>query len=481
MTQPLPVEAERLDRYEILAELASGGMATVYLGRLPGAGGFERLVAIKRLHPHLERDTSFVSMFLDEARIAARIRHPNVVSTLEIGTAERGYFLVMDYVEGPTLSRLLSKAAQVGDRIPTKVALRILHDTLSGLHAAHELTDEQGKPLHIVHRDVSPQNVLIGTDGTSRITDFGVARAMNRLSHTSTGQLKGKLGYMAPEQARGEEVDRRADLFAAGIMLWEVLAGRRLFKGRSETDAETLHRVLQMEIPPVATQNPDVTAALDAVLLRALDRDLSRRFATAADFVDALEAAAGPLIGSTRDVAKYLEATVGQELAERRAAVRTMSALVMGEHSVPNVPRLVPSSVSSATLSVPQLTRSGPVSVVMQQPPPKSNAVVIGVLAGALIVALGGVGLLLMLRRDTPPPVAAATPPTTSSAPSATAPAPSADAPSSAAAPAISSTAPTTPSAPKAGGGPWKGPAGGPPPGPKPGGDDGLSVNPYRP
>ena len=218
-------EAERrLDRFELIAELAAGGMATVYLARLSGAGGFQRFVAIKRLHPHLANDQEFVQMFLDEARLAARLHHPNVVPILEIGESPQGYYLVMEYVEGDTLARLLARAAGQGQRLPTPIALRILIDSMAGLHGAHELRDDRGSLLGLVHRDVSPQNVLVGIDGVSRITDFGVARAASRISATRVGQLKGKLAYMAPEQATGADIDRRADVFSAGVMIWETLA-----------------------------------------------------------------------------------------------------------------------------------------------------------------------------------------------------------------------------------------------------------------
>ncbi len=256
-------------------------MATVYLGRISGAGGFQRFVGIKRLHPHLAREAEFIQMFLDEARLAARIHHPNVVPILEIGTGEQGYYIVMEYVEGGTLAQLISRSARAGRRLPVHVASRILVDVLAGLHAAHELADDDGKPLGIVHRDVSPQNILIGVDGSARLTDFGVARATSTFSTTRTGQLKGKLAYMAPEQARAaKDIDRRADVFAAGVVLWEALEGRRLFKGDGEVD--TLHKVLNDPIPRLRDTVPSVPAELEAVLEGALDRDRTQRFATAA-------------------------------------------------------------------------------------------------------------------------------------------------------------------------------------------------------
>jgi len=315
-------EGERLDRFELVAELASGGMATVYLARLSGVAGFQRLVAIKRLHPHLANEPDFIEMFLDEARLAARIHHPNVVPIQEVGESGSGYYLVMDYVEGDTLARLLARAAQTNTRIPWGVTIRILLDTLAGLHAAHELTDDLGQPLAIVHRDVSPQNILVGSDGIARIADFGVARAASRLSTTRSGQLKGKLAYMAPEQARGAAIDRRADLFSCGIVLWEALALKRLFKGDGE--AATLNRVLFDPIAPPSTHQADIPASLEAVCMRALARDPDQRFATAEAFADELEREARGLscVGSVRDVAACVEEVFGSDLVQQRDAVR---------------------------------------------------------------------------------------------------------------------------------------------------------------
>jgi serine/threonine-protein kinase len=393
----------------------------------------------------------------------------------------------MDYIEGTTLARVLSKLGQARTRMPMRVALRVLHDALAGLHAAHELRSEDGKLLGLVHRDVSPQNVLIGLDGTSRITDFGVARAASRISTTRAGQLKGKLGYMSPEQASGEDVDRRSDVFAAGVLMWETLTGKRLFRGKTETDAETLSRVLNSDIPRVRTVNADVSEALDAVCARALERDIAVRYSSCAEMIDALEAAAKGEIGSPREVAKLLESVVGKEVEDRREAIRNIGSGVAAFQNdvVTNtgvgVPRLVPSSVSSASMSVAtgvSGVTSGPVSVVMTAPPSKAP-VAIGVLAGLLIVAVGGMGVLIFLLRSAPPPatpqpnlpatsapaVTVTAPPSASAAPSETPPVP-----------AASSAAPAAVPLPINGkGGPAAGPATG-----KPKGGDGLSTNPYR-
>lgn len=315
-----------LGRYELIAELASGGMATVFLARRSGVGGFQRLVAIKRLHPHLARDPEFIQMFMDEARVAARIHHPNVVPIVDIETNDDDgtFYLVMEYVEGDTAARLLAKSHQAGRRIPASVTVRIVLDVLAGLHRAHELTDDEGNPLEIVHRDVSPQNVLVGVDGTARITDFGVARAASRLSTTRTGQLKGKLAYMAPEQARGSRarVDRRADLFAVGILLWEMLAAKRLFRG--DGDAETLTKILYDPIPSLRSVVPTAPPALDALCAKVLSREAEDRHGSAAELAEELErlARSGGYLAGPKDVAAHVELVLGADLAAQREALR---------------------------------------------------------------------------------------------------------------------------------------------------------------
>jgi eukaryotic-like serine/threonine-protein kinase len=352
-------------------------MATVFLARLSGMAGFQRLYAIKRLHPHLQRETEFVDMFLDEARLAARIHHPHVVPILEIGQSG-GYYLVMEYIEGDTAARLFGRCAQHEKRVPWNVGVRIILDTLSGLHAAHEVKDDAGRPLEVVHRDVSPQNVLLAIDGTSRLTDFGVARAASRMATTRSGHLKGKLAYMAPEQARGEAIDRRADVFAAGVMFWELLTFHRLFK--SEGEAETLNRLLYLPIPTAREIDPGVPVELEQVVMRALARDPAQRYSSAREMGDALEAAAQRcgMLGTSRDVADLLTAVLGTELDAQREAVRQwMNRSEPNEgrrrSSVPAAPapRTNPpvSSVSSAVIQVP--------------PPPSSAEAVVGPRASA--------------------------------------------------------------------------------------------------
>ncbi len=309
-----------LGRYELLHEIATGGMATVYLGRARGVAGFERVVAIKCCHPHLRGDEEFATMFLDEARLAARIHHPNVVSTLDVGD-EEALYLVMEYIEGDRLSGLIKAAAKKGEVIPLPIAARIMADVLSGLHAAHELTDPHGKPLSIVHRDVSPQNVLVGIDGAARITDFGIAKAEARATVTRDGQVKGKMSYMAPEQLGSSNVTRRADIYSAGIVFWESLTGRRLF--RAETDVETLNMVLHGVVPKPSKVVESLPPELDAIVQKALERDPEKRYATAADFAEALENAPFK-IATGRAVSAYIHEQLGAAIEARRDLVRKL-------------------------------------------------------------------------------------------------------------------------------------------------------------
>ena len=316
-------EHQVLDRYQLIGEIASGGMASVFLARLPGVAGFQRLVAIKRLHPHLAKEREFVEMFLDEARLAASIHHRNVVPILEIGTSTGGYYLVMEFIEGVTLARLMTQAAVLREPVPRPILLRIVIDTLSGLHAAHELTDDTGDLMGVVHRDCSPQNILVGQDGCSRITDFGIARASSRLHNTREGAMKGKLAYMAPEQTQGDQFDRRADLFSMAVVLWEVLSLRRLFK--SKTEAQTLRRLLHDPIPSLSEVVPDLHPALVALCDQGLARDPAQRFQSAEGMADAVEAAAteaGETIATERKVEAQMKKRYGEDFSDQRDALR---------------------------------------------------------------------------------------------------------------------------------------------------------------
>jgi serine/threonine protein kinase len=413
---------ERVDRYELIGEIASGGMATVYLARLSGVGGFRRFVAMKRLHPHLAKEADFVQMFLDEARLAAGIHHPNVVPILEVGASPVGYYLVMEYIEGDTLARLLARAAGRGLRLPLAISLRVMLDALQGLHAAHELRNDQGDLIGLVHRDVSPQNILVGIDGVARITDFGVARAETRLSGTRVGQLKGKLAYMSPEQAAGEEgLDRRADVFSSAIVIWETLAGKRLFK--ADNEAATLSRVVNHPIPELKSIVHQMSGELSAAVMRGLERVPDRRYPTCAAFAEAIEAAAHGRdgIASSRDLAKYVKEVLGDEVEQQREAVRAW--LAQSEPSQVNMSQFVPPPASPSSVSVAAMSMPSPaapfgtpdtgVSGVMQ---PQRSRWPLAMLVLLLLGAAGGGGFYFARARKPVASVAAPPPPATQTA-----------------------------------------------------------------
>ncbi|MDB4994750.1 MAG: Serine/threonine protein kinase [Myxococcaceae bacterium] len=299
-------------------------MATVYVARQVGAAGFERLVVVKRVHRHLLENASFTDMFLDEARVASMIHHPNVVPVVDVVEAEGELFLVMNYIDSATVAKLRHAAGKSKQRIPPAIAARIVADALAGLHAAHEAVDMQGAPLDVVHRDVSPQNIIVGADGVGRLIDFGIAKAQRRITETQTGSLKGKYGYMSPEQSTGKDLDRRSDVFAMGVVLYEMLTNERLFA--SDNEFETIRRIAEAPITNPSIKVNAVPAALDAVVQKALARPVDQRYANAAEFLDALTAAITP--ASHREVAAFMTTHVGAQLQERR---ETLRALLAGE------------------------------------------------------------------------------------------------------------------------------------------------------
>jgi serine/threonine-protein kinase len=352
-----------IGRYAIFDPIASGGMASVHLGRLMGAAGFSRTVAIKRLHENLAADPEFVAMFLDEARIVARVRHPNVVPTLDVVASDRELLLVMEYIVGESLSLLLKRARAAKEQPPIPILVDVMASVLNGLHAAHEATDEKGEPLNIVHRDVSPQNILVGVDGVARVLDFGVAKAVGRMHHTRTGEVKGKIRYMAPEQVHGKEVTSAADVYSASIVLWEALAGQRLFSG--DTDAEVLYRVLQGCSDPPSRFRQDVPAALDQIVLRGLEKDPANRFPTAKAMANALEAAVEPVTRGR--VSAWVLASAGEDIRHRRdrlAEVESGAYLIPGAARASSpplrlpIPIVPPGASDSSTITTAGQTRS---------------------------------------------------------------------------------------------------------------------------
>ncbi len=320
-----PARGGKLGRaggYELVLELAAGGMASVFLAYAVDGRAVNPLVAVKRPHRHLASDKQFLSMLLDEARLASLIDHENVVKVRELGFHAGEPFIVMDYVEGASLSELRKELAAAERTLDPRVAVRIVLDALAGLHAAHEMRDESGKPLGIVHRDVSPHNVLIGCDGRARLTDFGIAKAEDRLQTTRTHEVKGKLAYLAPERIDKRRLcTKQSDVFSMAVVLWECIAGRRLFRGEEAVD--TLQEVMHAPIPRLRQIGATLPPALDEVIARGLSRDLDRRFATAAEFAEAIERSAGRAnAGDSADVARMIETIFGPRLALRHEQIR---------------------------------------------------------------------------------------------------------------------------------------------------------------
>jgi serine/threonine-protein kinase len=309
-----------IGRYVLFGEIASGGMAAVHFGRLVGPAGFARPVAIKRLHAQFARDPTFVTMLLDEGRLAARIQHPNVVPTLDVVTHGDEVFIVLEYIPGVSLAHLSRSVRRSAMHIPPIIGASIVAGMLQGLHAAHEAKDEQGEFLELVHRDVSPQNALVGGDGVPRLIDFGIAKAASRLQTTQDHALKGKLAYMAPEQIRGEPVTRRTDVYSASVMLWETLTSQRLFE--ADNEANLLAKLLTYDPPPPSAVRPDIPPSLDRTVLRGLERDPSRRYGSAREMAAHIQACIG--VASPMEIGDWLERTAGEELREQAARIEAM-------------------------------------------------------------------------------------------------------------------------------------------------------------
>jgi serine/threonine-protein kinase len=307
----------------------------VHFGRFNAGAGFARTVAIKRMHPSLAKDPEFVAMFIDEARLAARIRHANVVEIIDVVSLDQELLLVMDYVPGEALSRLISTCVERGERIPERIALAIVCDLLHGLHAVHQAKDERGQPLGIVHRDISPQNVLVGVDGMSRVHDFGTAKAKGRIAQTRDGQIKGKLPYMAPEQVRGDVLDARCDVYAAAAVLWELLTLERFIQGDSKE--AMLRAILQRSVPSLRQAAPDTSSQLEAIVSRALSADPRDRFPTVRDMAIALEIAAPA--ARAREVGDWAQNMAKDSLAQQ---ARTLSAIECAAAATDSLPERAP-------------------------------------------------------------------------------------------------------------------------------------------
>jgi eukaryotic-like serine/threonine-protein kinase len=335
------------NRYRVIKRLEAGGMAEVYLGEASSVEGFKKRVAIKRVLPHLAQNDNFIQMFLDEARLSARLSHANIVSVFDISARDDTYFLIMEYVEGANLKKLLDCLHKRGQRFPLPQAIYTCAEACRGLSYAHELHDENGKPLGIVHRDISPPNIMLTKRGEVKVADFGLAKAGTQLSQTDPGVVKGKFSYLSPEAALGRQVDSRSDIFSLGIVLWEMLAGRRLFLG--ETDYATVKLIQQANIPRLAPLNNQVDDAFEDILLRALTREPDDRYQTAQQFGDALT---GYVFARQLKVTNYdIANLVNAAMAEESLPVKNETSLI---------DRLIQEELDGSSVVLDEAERSAP-------------------------------------------------------------------------------------------------------------------------
>ncbi len=366
-------------RYAVFDEIASGGMASVFLACRLGPNESPRVVAIKKLFEQFARRPEFVTMFLDEAHLAARIEHPNVVATHEFLRIPDSLAIVMEFVLGVSLDDLLVVGREGGDAPTIGVATAMLHGALAGLHAAHEVRDDQGKPYGLVHRDVSPHNIIVGKDGTPRVIDFGIAQARGRLHVTDVGVIKGKYAYMAPEQLRGAKIDRRTDVYASGVVLWEALTGRTLFDAEVNADVLGRRAAGVVPVPPASSINEEVSPDLDAIVQRAVEVDPAKRFESALEMAQALESAVE--LASSDEIALWVRKLASNRLTELEAQRNEVeTAYAAGELSdlVPLTPSARGAAAAAsvgAVLELPDLVSSRkPAAAPVDRPPTQSTS-----------------------------------------------------------------------------------------------------------
>ncbi|MFZ5469618.1 MAG: serine/threonine protein kinase [Myxococcota bacterium] len=394
-------------RYQLLRKIASGGMGQIYLARAAGERGFEKLLVIKRILPHLVEDEEFFHMFFDEARVSARLNHPNVVQIFDLGEVNGSYYLAMEYVPGDDLRRVQKQARHTKRPIPLGAICRIVADAAAGLDYAHKAKDAQGQPLNIVHRDVSPQNVLVGFDGGVKLIDFGVAKAMGRSQKTATGVLKGKYAYMSPEQADGLAIDHRSDIFALGVVFWESLTHKRLFK--DENDVATMRRVRECQVPLPSEVNPELPKELDPLVLGALHKDAAQRYPDAMalrleieDFVVRQR-----LPASSAHLVAYLSELYAERIAAEADPAWLDQLQPDEEMDLPGTPTRRKNDSTHAKDSVRPQTAApgGGLGTAKRERPAHSRKVfgfaAVGVLAGGV---LGAALLLSGLWREVPTP-----------------------------------------------------------------------------
>ncbi len=397
----IPSVPTRLGKYDLIARIAKGGMAEIYLARQHGMVGFSRLVVVKRILPHLAEEHQFVRMFFEEARVAALVSHPNVVQIFDVDQFEGNYYIAMEYINGPSISTVVQEARRRGTVLPFQMAAEIIQQACNGLHAAHELVDEAGTRLEIVHRDVSPHNLMITDTGLVKLVDFGIAKAQDSAVRTRTGNIKGKYPYMSPEQCRGEPLDRRTDIFSLGVVFFELVVGQRLF--RRNTELMTLKAITEDPIPRVWEIQPEVPRAISDIIHRALERDRESRYATAAEMGAAVQDTLATLSVKTSQalLGKYLKTELKDLLARRSAAIQKVSESSQSGANIPIVDALEsdeqPSGSSNLEEPLPDLPE-----VNSRHRLPLRKIVIVSLCV--LLLALGSGLAFSLLRTPSRPP-----------------------------------------------------------------------------
>jgi serine/threonine-protein kinase len=379
-----------IGRYQIVGHLATGGMAEILLGRLDGPSGFERIVVVKRILPHLARARAFIDMFLDEARLLAEVRHPNVVHVHELGDEDGELFLVMEYIDGESIAGLLKRLWSRDEELGPALAAHLIAEACAGLHAAHELRGPDGTPRALVHRDVSPQNVMITYAGQVKVLDFGIAHANDRLARTQAGYVKGRCEYMSPEQCLGQPLDRRSDIFSLGVLLYELSANRRLFKRSNEL--ATLKAITEEPIRPPSSAVSGYPPSLEAICLRALARNRDDRYATAADMRSELAHELGAGAASADALGRLMQRIFSDRIAEKNEVLARVRAGV----SVAVLPDADPegdldvdaSGDDAAPPDAPTTATTAMTTATVRSRRRRRNAVLLGVTLGTTGVAL---------------------------------------------------------------------------------------------
>lgn len=381
-------------KYFLVRKLAEGGMAEIFLAKQVGVEGFEKNVVIKRMLPHLSQAPDFVAMFLDEARLAATLAHPNIVQISDLGLADGCYFICMEYLAGEDFATVVRVARRRNEQVPLQIVLRVIAQAAAGLHYAHEATDQKGEPLHLVHRDVSPSNIFITYSGQVKMLDFGIAKAESRVTTTGAGVVKGKYQYMSPEQARGDPVDRRADVFSLGVSLYEALTGVRPFA--RDTDLAVLKAVLDGEYQPIRVLRPDLPVEVEQIVLRAMAQEPEHRYASALEMATEIERYLGATTSASggQALTTFMTAFFGQERVQSKTRIESLDELARRGVDVPGHPnplsRKTDPSLKAVEIDIAEQTKAIGLPSEIRREQRRRTGFITAAAIAALVVGIGG-------------------------------------------------------------------------------------------